>query len=520
MALGNPTAGRIRGVLAVFAIAGMVAAACSKGPDDGEPTGAPVALAGAHAPRPIESALEVEGTAVLDPSVRIIEVSQVSAIDASGTTLVADAGAAADLAVGTLFVVPGVASGRVLGLTPTDGGVQVAFEQPDIVDLFAELDVRFSGRPDPELVMWETDPVTASADGDAFEVFVPVALDDLPEVDESASAETSGLPPLASTEAASTVRVVTAVDPAAEGGDEGPSGCAPARGDEDGAGTAIAAPGAQSFTATVADYTVEVRHRLDGLCGTHYFKINTTRDDSLSITTSLFGWITSDRVDGELIITGDSLRQTVDLQVSGEMWFSMSGQVRRQGVDPSGVKVSFNAVKRDIPVVLGGVPFIVRLGAPFSFEARLPSLGDTLTATLLHLSCDGRFGTDGEGSGESTCTAAPVVPHIAESFGPMSFIVAAGMKVGFGPGVVIPMGGTEKNTLFAGATATLSTSTGLTRSGTAGAPLVDCIRVDRSVQFNVAAEAQVFGLSMSSPLNIWRKSGTDNLGRQCPTSGM
>lgn len=195
-------------------------------------------------------------------------------------------------------------------------------------------------------------------------------------------------------------------------------------------------------------------------------------------------------------------------------------------------KLSWDVLKVDYPFVVLGVPFLVRLGVATSIEFRLSGQHDTVSAQFVSGKCQGTVTMpDLSTVGESTCTMQTAKVDSFLTLAPAGMVVAAGFKIGVGPGVVVPFALPPVDPLgnlpaprsravaFAGLTATLALAVGLTTTGATSIGVRDCLRTDRSVQLIGSADAALGPLSASIAHTFWEKTATDYSGPRCPQGG-
>jgi hypothetical protein len=192
-------------------------------------------------------------------------------------------------------------------------------------------------------------------------------------------------------------------------------------------------------------------------------------------------------------------------------------------------KLSWDVLKVDYPFAVLGVPFVVRIGVSASIEYRLSGRHDTVSAQFISGSCRGTVTLPNLSTVDtSTCVMQPATVDSFLTLAPAGMVVAAGFKVGIGPGVVVPFallpvdptgklpGARPQAVAFAGITGTLAFAVGLSTTGATSIGVRDCLRTDRSVQAIGSADASLGPLSASIAHTFWEKTDTNYSGPRCP----
>lgn len=244
-------------------------------------------------------------------------------------------------------------------------------------------------------------------------------------------------------------------------------------------------------------------------CRSMSFTIEASRGDGAAIRATLTGSATVGGIRGRATTrAGAESSLAVDLDAS--LQFALSAATKASTIDRA--KVAWDAVKIDIPVIVAGVPLVVRVGIPLTIEARFSGGADTASGTLLTMSCQGTVTVARDSdTPKSICAMQPADVTQMMSIAPTAVVVAAGIKVGFGVGTVVK----AKAVLFAGATMTLAGSVGVTYSGGTGIPVTECTRIDRSRSLNLGGEATVLGMTLNMSKPIWTVESTDQIGQRC-----
>lgn len=458
-----------------------------------EPAGANEATA---APTPLASALAVHGPAELAPDTVVIDPAAVKSVsgDATEFTLITDQ----TVAVGTVFVVPGVAARRVTTVTPLPtetaaadkAAVLVGTAQATLDEIFSDIDVTFEGEPDPAAMTFAEPPADAAGVG-ALGEYEPVPGFRRPP----AALPASVAPPAP----AALLAPVARPRPASPGAspEPGPPPCA-------GAPVGVGSPSVKA-----GPYAISASGSATPACRSISFAISASRKDTATITATLTGSATVGTIRGRVTNrAGQSSRLAVDLDAN--LAFSMSAATEHATIDKA--KVTWDLIKIDIPVVLAGVPTVVRLGVPLTIEARFSGGADIVKGTLLTLTCKGTvtIASDSD-TPKDTCLLQPIDVQQIMSIAPSGVVIAAGLKLGFGLGTAVK----GKAVVFAGATATLAGAVGVTYSGGAGIPVTECTRLDRSVSLNFGGQVEVLGMTLSTSTPVWTKEATDQEGQRC-----
>ena len=508
---GSRGARRVR-VLAILLLAGLAAVACGGGHEaDDAPT---VANAGGDAGSAsagnggdhggigaIASAVTADGPAELSAGVHTIDVDGVQAISDDGATFTFTSSAGGNLAAGDLFVVPGVAARRVVSTSSSGGSIAVVTDQPTVDELFSDLDVKFDQAPDPSAIVYGGDPVEMPGEEPTL------AFGDL---DEGAATPVRNAP---------AVRLTSFGAAAADG-----AGCATS-GSADTATTTVPGqnnPNAEKEGSSVSGpkikggpYTITPKFSIQPGCPRLKFSAEVEREGDVEVKGAIEGSVTAAKVSGEMAKGPTGATASVAVDLSGDVKATLNATSTVAGGKVDRAKVSFNFLKMDVPVVIAGVPFIVRIGIPFILDIRFTGNGDLISATLVSMKCSGQLGTTGADTPPSTCTMDPSKVELASSIAPTALNLSVGFKLGFGFGTIL----SAKSIGFAGVTATLGASAGITYSGAAALPLVECSRIDRVVQLNLGGEVELFGgLKLNTSTKVWDKSATDQVGSSCPKS--
>ena len=421
--------------------------------------------AGSGTPHPMASALSVQGPAVVDPAVVRVAPERVRAVSPDGArfTLSGTDG----LTSGSVFLVPGVAARKITAVHGTGDALVVDTVQATLGETFGDLDVRFGGVPDDARLLIGGDPAPAAGTSvgsfeDAPGLRRPGAL-------RAACPSSPGTP-------------IPKVD-----------------------GPGVAA----------GPYTFSPSLGYDAGCRTTTFSVGVGRTDAkVDLTGTLAGSLTVNSVRGALS-TRPGAGSSVTADIDAAMTFKVQAKAKAKGGAVDRGKVTWDMVKLDVPVVVAGVPVVVRLGIPFIVEVRFSGGADLLSATLFTMKCKGTVTVSPDsGTPKSICTMAPADINQFMSIAPTAFVFSAGLKVGLGLGVVAG----KSAVAFAGMTGTLAGSIGATYSGGAGIPVTECTRVDRTVQFTIGGELSVLGMSLSTSAELWKKTDTYQEGQRCRPS--
>lgn len=422
---------------------------------------------------PLTSALTATGPAELASGTVVVDPAALVAVSADGVefTLVTDQ----DLDIGSVIVIPGVAARRVTAVEPlpteaaSTGAVplRVQTEQATIGEIFSDLDVEFGGEPEPGAVLL-ADP---GIEGDGA-----VAMGDYEENPpgfrraQPAQVSPPASPPCATGKAAQSVSL-------------------------------------PAFSA--GPYQISPSASIVPDCRSISFAISASRGDGAQMKVTLTGAATVGEIHGRATNRSgqeSSLSMALDASVN----VGISAVTSASTVDRA--KISWDAVKIDIPVLIAGVPVVIRVGFPLIIEARFSGGADTVTGSLISMSCKGTVTVARDSSTpQSVCKMEPAGITKIMSIAPTAVVVAAGPKLGFGIGTVV--GG--KAVLFTGVTATLAGSVGVTYSGGAGIPVTECTRVDRAVSLNIGGEVTVLGMSAAMSKQVWVKEASDQTGQRC-----
>ena len=444
-------------------------------------SGGPSSFTGA--PAPLTPAFTATGKAILNPAVVTIPSTEVVAIGADGGRFTLSSAAAAKLKVGSTFLIRDIAGRKVTGITSVGADAQVDTAPAAIDDLFSDLDVTFSGTPNPAGIIVGGDPVIAAGDE-------PVGSYDA-DTNTSASSST----PVSTTSTAPTgLRRST-------GAFRQASGCGLA--------------GDRTLSLSIGDITVSPSIAFNADCSQVTFAAEATATSGvISAGLSFRATVAVSSVTGHLTggASGDSSSASVALNAAG----SAGGTAKAN--DVGGVqkryKISWDLLKEDYMVEVFGVPFVVRLGVPFIIEPRFSGRGDSVTGRFAEFACNGVLSVAGSADQKDACHASAANIASFISIAPSAIVVAMGFKLGLGPGVVVG----KKAVVFGGIIGTAAYAVAATTTGATSAGLLDCIRIDRSLAFNTGIEATIAKYTVNTTKQVWEKKATNSYGSRCPNN--
>ncbi len=433
----------------------------------------------AGTPTPVPSAFVAKGKMVMKPSTVTVPATDVTMISADGAVFTITKAAAGKLTVGGVFVVPKIASRVVTALQPAGDSVQVSTEQATPGQVFSDLDVSFDGKPDPAGVRVGDDPVVA-AGGDP--VSSSSAVDDA---------------------AATTVGTTTAVTPTK------------LRRDALAIGANACHAKTLAFTLTADPIELKPFMTTNADCSAFVLGADIKAGSgALSAAFTLRGNVSVIKLHGHVSAGSAGESTSGGVQLSGAL--NLTGQARSE--EPGGIqkqfKFTWDAIKVDWPVLVGDIPFVIRVGVPIIIEPRFSGGHDIIQGKYLGMSCDGTFssGSDSGKNSVDTCKLEAPAINSFVNLAPSGFVFAAGYKMGFGPGLVV--GG--KAIAFIGGTMTAAGAVGVSATGATSTGLLDCIQTDLSFQILVGVEAKLGPIGFNANRVILKKEKPYYQGSRCP----
>lgn len=286
-----------------------------------------------------------------------------------------------------------------------------------------------------------------------------------------------------------------------------------------------------SFTVPLKGYSVTASIARNAACTG--FTLNADINSANGALSSSIG-IRADVMDvairGRITAGASGSSHTTSITLNGALTVGGNAGAADAGGYLARAKLSWDVLKVDYPFTVMGVPFLIRVGVATSIEYRLSGRHDTVSAQFVSGSCRGTVTLpDLSTVDKSTCVMQPTKVDSFLTLAPAGMVVAAGFKLGIGPGVVVPFAlpaanplgelppAQQRSVAFTGITGTLAFAVGLTTTGATSIGVRDCLRMDRSVQVIGSADATFGPLSASIAHTFWEKTATDYSGPRCPS---
>lgn len=446
----------------------------------GTQTGTGAVAAGAYVgtPTPVPSAIVPTGKVVMKASVIRIPATDVESISADGSSFIIKNASASKLAVNGVFVVPAIASRYVIALAPDGDAMTVTTGQASLDQVFSDLRVSFDGIADPTAIRVGDDPVVEAGED-------PLGSVEDPDAGTTTDGTTTDVTP-------TKLRATR---------------------------SSIAAAGCKArtlaFTVKADPITVKPFLTTNADCSGFVLGADITADKgALSAAFTVTGNVNILKLTGGLSAgaSGNSMNGTVKL--SGAL--NLGGQARAEeaGGIQKRYKFGWDAIKFAYPFLVGDVPFVLQVGVPIIIEPRFNGKHDIIQGKYLSLGCTGTLNI-GPGNTTPSLDICKLEAAAIESFvniAPSGFVLAAGLKAGIGPGLVL--GG--KAIAFVGITGALTAAVGVSATGATSTGLLDCIQVDRSVQILAGVEGKLGPFGFTANRVLAQKTATDYTGSRCP----